>query len=72
MGTLAVSIANFVVCFQDRIESTAQVSVAFFPNSTQNIMLIHFSKNLSLTFAMRHRKICRIIATTSTQLALMH
>jgi hypothetical protein len=28
-------------------ESIAQVSVAFFPNLTQNLMLIHFSKTIT-------------------------
>jgi hypothetical protein len=45
MGMSAVSTANFVVCFQDHTDSTAQVSLAFFPNITQNLMLIHCSKN---------------------------
>jgi len=45
MGMPAVSIANFVVHFQDHIESTAQVLLAFFLNFRQNLMLIHCSKN---------------------------
>jgi hypothetical protein len=37
-------------------ESTAQVSLAFFPNFTQNLMLIGCSKNRSHVFATRRRK----------------
>jgi hypothetical protein len=37
------------------LESTAQVSLTFFPNFTQNLMLIHCSKNLSFIFVTRHR-----------------
>jgi hypothetical protein len=58
MGKLDVSIVNFVVYFQDNIESSAQMSIAFFPNFTQNLMLIHSSKNQSLIFVMRCRNMC--------------
>jgi hypothetical protein len=40
-GMSAVSIANFVVCFWDHTESTSNN----FLNFTQNLMLIHCSKN---------------------------
>jgi uncharacterized protein YktB (UPF0637 family) len=53
-------------------ESIAQVSLASFHNFTQNLMLIHCSKNRSLIFATRRRNTRLISATTSTQLALMH
>jgi hypothetical protein len=44
----AVSVANFLACFQDHIESITQVSLAFFPNVTQNWTLFRWSKNRSL------------------------
>jgi len=65
MGMLAVSIANFVVCFQDHIESTM---IHILPNFAQNLMLIQCSKNHSLIFVTRHRHL--ISAIPSTRLAL--
>jgi hypothetical protein len=42
---LAVSITNFVVYFQDHIERIAQMTLALFPNFTQNLMLVCCAKN---------------------------
>jgi hypothetical protein len=39
------------------LESFAQVSLAFFPNFMQNLMLIHCSENRTFNFVMRHRNI---------------
>jgi hypothetical protein len=44
MGMLAVSIADFVVCFCDHIESTM---FCLLPNFTQNLLLIHCSCSYS-------------------------
>jgi len=63
---------DFFIAFPPYVsESTAQVSLAFFPNFTQNVMLIRFSKNRSLIFATRRRKTRFISTATSTQPALM-
>jgi hypothetical protein len=47
-----VSIANFVIFFQDNIEI---IMFYLLPNFTQNLMLINCPKNHSLFFAIRHR-----------------
>jgi len=64
------------LAFWNHIESITQVSCAFFPDCTQNLMLIHNFKGQSLThsltFAMRCRNTHIISVTNSTQLALMH
>jgi hypothetical protein len=54
------------------LEDMAQVSLAFFPNFTQNFMLIHCFENQSLISVTRHGNTHFISATTSTQLVLMH
>jgi len=67
MGMLAVSIINFVICFQDHNESTMFHLLPKFP---QNLMLICYSKNQSLIFVTRCRNVYLVSTTTSTHLAL--
>jgi hypothetical protein len=43
----------FIASFPQTSETLAQVSLAFFPNFTQNLMSIRCSKHRSLIFATR-------------------